>query len=762
MANLKRNIWTLYKFLVLTSSLLFAFILYLQFDQVEKNHLEEQYNSVQLFSNGSQTLLDNQEMILDMLAERLVFGNTFESHTATQNWLNSLLSINSNIAAFGLARPDGVMELVSSNLKLDQQPNLLKQAKTRHSFSKALTSYKMVIGRSYYKSDINQLILPIRKAIRDDNGHVLAVMTAGLKLDGTTLFDIELHNGEDHQIGLIRNDFFIQYMIASDTNPVNYDEPLDADGFLSILRGISAANHLTLTQLKGSTKPVSGNIFNQTTPSSYTVKYLPRYDVWAVSTVTLDHIALEYLLSIVIYIVIYLMLLLVFYVFIRSIDQHERERRKELLYQAHHDPLTSLPNQHYLRAHARKWFKHSMKPASLLYLDINQFKRINDSAGHKIGDKILVLIVERLKNLLTDDALLVRESGDEFLIVTSTIDKYELERLSRSILSKLSQPFSVDDYSFILSCSIGISQYPKQGLHLDELQRSADIAMYQAKSQGKNISFFDEEMQACYLQEIQLEQRLRSAINDKKLSMAYQPQIDSNGQIHGVEALVRWSDCEFGFIPPDQFIPIAENFGLMPKLGQLIMEMTLTDMEALQRELGYSFQTAINISVKQITQGDFLDNLLLTIQKSRYNQRYITLEITENLFIEDKEIMRPLFANLKKLGMRISLDDFGTGYSSLSILGELPFDEIKIDKSFVDNIDTDEKSYKMAQNIISIAKNFDREVLAEGVESKEQETILRECGCDLFQGYYYARPMRFKDLKQFLTVKCPKQLATVE
>ncbi len=762
MANLKRNIWTLYKFLVLTSSLLFAFILYLQFDQVEKSHLEEQYNSVQLFSNGSQTLLDNQEMILDMLAERLIFSNTFKNKAETQKWLNSLLSINSNIAAFGLAHPNGTIELVSPNLILEQQPNLLEQAKTRHSFSKTLTSYKMVIGRSYFKADINQLILPIRKAIRDNDGHVIAVMTAGLKLNGSTLFDIELHNKEDHQIRLIRNDFFIQYMIGSETSSVNYNQAINSEYFLSVLRSISASNNLTLTQLKGSLKPVSGNVFAQRTPSSYTVKYLPRYDIWAVSTVSLGHIALEYLLSIIIYVFTYVLLLLVFFIFIRSIDQHEKERRKELLYQAHHDSLTLLPNKHYLRAHARKWFKHSLKPASLLYLDINQFKRINDSAGHKIGDKILVLLVERLTGQISDDALLVRESGDEFLVVTPIVDKYELDRLCRNILSKLSQPFSVDDYSFILSCSIGIAQYPKQGLHLDELQRSADIAMYQAKSQGKNISFFDEEMQTCYLKEIKLEQRLRSAINDRKLSMAYQPQIDSNGQLHGVEALVRWTDCEFGFIPPDQFIPIAENFGLMPKLGQLIMEMTLTDMETLQNELGYKFQTAINISVKQITQGDFLDKLLLTIQKSRYNQRYITLEITENLFIEDKEIMRPLFVSLKKLGIRISLDDFGTGYSSLSILGELPFDEIKIDKSFVDNIDIDAKSYKMAQNIISIAKNFDREVLAEGVECKEQETILRECGCDLFQGYYYARPMRYKELKQFLATKQQQALAVVE
>jgi len=750
MEDIKRNIWTLYKFLLLTSSLLFAYILYLQYKQVEDSHLEEQYNSIQLFSNGTTSLLDNQEMVLDMLADSLLSNQSNKTPQAHQEWLKELSETNPNIAAFGLADPQGNIKLVSANLEISSQPNLLKQATTRDSFLKTLSTYKMVVGRSYYKTDIEELILPIRKAIRDSNGNVIAVMTAGLKLDSSKLFNIELHNNEEHLISLVRDDLYVQYMATSEYFPIDYSKPFEKQDFMHMLRKISQVNQITLSELKGSTKPVCGYVFDQDTPASYSVKYLPRYNLWAISRVTVEHIITEYVETFIVYIFIYLLLQLTFYNFVRSIDKDETARRQELLFQAHHDPITSLPNRHYLLFHVKKWFSNPSKPASVLFLDIDKFKRVNDSAGHKVGDQVLKLVSTRLQQLIAADTLLIRETGDEFLIVTLETDTFELERLAQRIVHNFSQSFNVDQFSFILSCSIGIARFPEQGTNLDDLKRSADIAMYHAKNQRSSISFFTPSMQTSYLEEITLEQKLRRAISNRQLTMVYQPQFNAAGSLHGVEALVRWCDPDLGFIPPDKFIPIAENFGLMPSLGQLIMETTLQEMHALQQNLGFQFQTSVNISVRQLVRSDFLDKLLVCVQESHYNQRFLTLEITENLFIEDRDNVRPLFDSLNKLGIRISLDDFGTGYSSLSMLGELPFDEIKIDKSFVDNILTDDKSLKMAQNIIAIAKNFDRDVVAEGIELEQHQAILRQCGCDLFQGYYYAKPMNFDCLKGFL------------
>ena len=231
--------------------------------------------------------------------------------------------------------------------------------------------------------------------------------------------------------------------------------------------------------------------------------------------------------------------------------------------------------------------------------------------------------------------------------------------------------------------------------------------------------------------------------------MVYQPQIDTHGTIYGVEALVRWNSLEMGLVPPDQFIPIAEASGIMPRLGQFILSTTLKEMKTLQAELGITVQTSINISIKQFMEINFLENLVQLIEQEKFNHISLCLEITESLFIEDIDYILPLLQQVHDMGLSISMDDFGTGYSSLSVLRKLPIDELKIDKSFVDTILNDVTAEKMIQNIIAIGKNLELYILAEGVETKEQAEILKRFGCDRFQGYLYAKPLAYEALKAF-------------
>lgn len=248
---------------------------------------------------------------------------------------------------------------------------------------------------------------------------------------------------------------------------------------------------------------------------------------------------------------------------------------------------------------------------------------------------------------------------------------------------------------------------------------------------------------------MKMEQRLRLAIERQNLFLVYQPQLNVNGKIYGVEALVRWQDEELGFVPPNEFIPVAESSGLMARLGELIIEKSLIDMARLTEMAAQPIQMSINISVKQFIQINFIDDLVALIDKYKVDQHRITLEITENLFIEDLDKFAPICERLHALGFKISLDDFGTGYSSLSMLRALPIDEVKIDKSFIDNIEDDEKALNMVQNIIAIGKNFGMKVLAEGVETRQQRDQLAACGCDLIQGYFYSKPLPFKQLIEF-------------
>ncbi|USD67951.1 EAL domain-containing protein [Vibrio sp. SCSIO 43136] len=752
MAHFKKNIWMLYRFLVLFSTGLFLFTIWQQFLNVDKLHKDEQYNAIELFSSGTQSLLDNQEMMLDMIAERLLL-ETDMATSAKERWLASLLELNSNISAFGLVSPEGDVLLTSSNIDSQSQSNLLKQKHTRDSFLDAVNSYKMVVGRSYYKNDLDQVMMPVRKAIRNDHGETIAVMTAGLKLDQSSLFNIDLHGHNEQLIGLLRSDYYYQYVTGKDA-PVTYADLLDSDEVNAVLENIAVTNGLSLKQVKSSSSPVTANMGYRNQfglePTTTTVKFLPRYNMWAFAQISRSHIWYEFVVSIIPYIAVFIVLQAVFYLSIRSIHRNETLRVEELLYQAHHDPLTGLPNRHFLRDKQHRWFGDKRAPFTLLYIDMDHYKRVNDSAGHETGDKVLNQIALRIEGEIESDMVLIRESGDEFVVIIPDAYKDRIEDYAKNILSTLAQPYYVDKFSFILGCSIGITQYPKQGKTLDELLRCADIAMYQAKEKRNAHAFFTPTLQQAYLKEIQIEQKLRRAIAKKELYLAYQPQLNRKGELHGVEALVRWEDKELGFVPPDQFIPIAESCGMMPELGDLVLEIALSDMKGLQTELNYRFHTAINISVRQIVQRDFLEKLLKTLKATNYENNYLTLELTENLFIEDLESVKPLFNQLAELGIRISLDDFGTGYSSLSMLGELPFDEIKIDKSFIDEILTDEKALRMVQNIISIAKNFDREVVAEGVECEGHVHQLRMFDCDLYQGYYYAKPMTLPQLRAVL------------
>ena len=347
-------------------------------------------------------------------------------------------------------------------------------------------------------------------------------------------------------------------------------------------------------------------------------------------------------------------------------------------------------------------------------------------------------------------SLLVRESSDEFLFLTPITSESEIKRLAERIIEVLSQPYEVQNSQFLLGCSIGIARFPEHGKDLDSLLRSADISMYKAKQQQNSYSIFTTAMQDAHLYKMKVEQRLRIAIEKQTLFMAFQPLVRTDESIDGVEALVRWVDDELGFVPPDVFIPVAESTGLMHKLGTFITESSIMQIAHLHRTTEQEIGLSINISVRQFSHKSFSEHLLATLGKYQFSPSCLTLEITESLFIEDVTLVKPIFEGLKENHIKISLDDFGTGYSSLSMLKALPIDELKIDKSFIENIAVDQQSLTMVQNIIAIGKNFGMVVLAEGVESSEQFAILKACGCDLMQGYYFSRPIPYEELCEYL------------
>lgn len=438
----------------------------------------------------------------------------------------------------------------------------------------------------------------------------------------------------------------------------------------------------------------------------------------------------------------------------RKMNQHKLEEAKEHLDElAHHDPLTGLPNRLSL-VETLKIKTDGMEehPFALFFLDLDGFKEVNDSYGHRFGDILLTRFTSLLQDIFPPKTFIVRTGGDEFVIILGCQKDHNLINSTMSKLAtKLNQPFHIESTDIYVTASIGIAMYPTDAQTTDELLQCADAAMYNAKKMGKNtFSFYNTHLTENALHRTTIATNLKKAISTNGLELYFQPQVDINtSKIIGAEALLRWFTPE-GAISPAHFIPIAEETGLIQEIGEFVL---LQGCQTARRwsELNLlSGRIAINISARQFAHVNFLTTLERIIRETHCNPAWIELEITESSILDNPEKMILLLETLKLKGFYISIDDFGTGYSSLSYLKNLPIDKLKIDISFVRNITHEPKNQTIVKTIIALSKGLQMNVIAEGVETEEELLFLRENGVDSVQGYYYYKPMNVDDFIELL------------
>jgi diguanylate cyclase len=752
-AILKKNIWLIFYILTLTATLLFLTTLYFKWQNTYLKYQTSQENIVELMANATQSLFDTQERLMDILgvtiredAHYLYEPQNIEKHA------NALLQ-NPDILAFGVTTPEGDFIYGSSDSNTTRIPNLKNRPESHNSFMDALSQNGMVFGRTYFTPELQKWAMPIRKTIRDEQGHPLFMMTTLFKLSST--FDRLINSVRHRQnliVSIIRDsDFYQQYNSLGQTEyNLTYQTPFPKTLMDRMYESIFDIYQLTPKELKSDEPLVSFSYEdNHGVRFLTTVKYNKTYKLWIVVHTYFDTILKDFLQTVALYFSVFIISGGLFFFLFHLIASAEEKRRNDLLYQATYDQLTTLPNRSYLHQNIFNWTYKNAPSFSLFYIDMDHFKNINDSFGHQFGDYVLVEIAKRLKEMLPRGADVIRYGGDEFVMMTHLCERQELLCFARQLIDALSRPYDVQELHFNIGASIGIALYPDHGQSLDMLLRASDIALYESKKVKNSAHIFANAMQEGFLKNVKIEQELRKAIAHNELFMVYQPQMDVEGLVYGVEALIRWNSPSLGLVPPNHFIPLAEASGLMPKIGRFIIETVCHEIHTLHQRLQHPFQVSINISVRQFMDPEFLEHLLKIIEKTEIHRLSITLEVTENLFIEDVHALLPLLKQIKAMGIQISMDDFGTGYSSLSMLRKLPIDELKIDKSFVDEIFEDDAAQKMVQNIIAIGKNFGMHIIAEGVETKEQKELLSAFGCDRFQGYYFAKPLSTEDLLKF-------------
>lgn len=444
----------------------------------------------------------------------------------------------------------------------------------------------------------------------------------------------------------------------------------------------------------------------------------------------------------------------------RVINFHDITKRarleKELQYFATHDPLTKLPNRYVLIEKVRELIKSSKdtkKGFAMLFCDLDGFKLINDSLSHKAGDEILKNIASRLNNTIFDNELLVRIGGDEFvIIIPQTNDTAYVINRANKILNAFSKPFNISDRHVELTASLGISLYPEHGTTTELLMKNADAAMYYAKESGtNNFQFYNKEMTKHFIEQLDMEIQLREAWENNEFFLCYQPQykIDSKKMV-AVEALIRWNHPEHGILLPKDFIPAAEKNGLIVPIGEWVIRTACEQNKKWQDEGLAPIRVTVNVMSKQFNQQQVVTTIKNVLQETQLKPEYLEIELTENTILSCIDVIEGV-KTLKQLGVYIAIDDFGTGYSSLDHLLKLPLNRLKIDSSFIQRINIDDKDEVLVRSFITIAKNLHLEVLAEGVENEQQLKFLKEQECNEIQGYYLSKPLSEKELKELLT-----------
>jgi diguanylate cyclase (GGDEF)-like protein/PAS domain S-box-containing protein len=436
----------------------------------------------------------------------------------------------------------------------------------------------------------------------------------------------------------------------------------------------------------------------------------------------------------------------------QDITEHKKLEER-LTRQAVTDHLTELANRNGFKASLQTSLeraKRSGKGVAVMFIDLDHFKRINDTLGHDVGDHLLQSAALRLKDSVRAYDVISRIGGDEFTVVLGELDDAaDAAVIARKILSELRKPFTLKDGTDLtIGASIGISTYPECGNDVDVLMQTADVAMYQAKLDGRNLyHFYLPEMNAKAKQRLMLEQALRIAVEDDEFNLHYQPQVDlATGKIVGFEALLRWQHDQIGAVSPSTFVPVLEETGLIVPIGLWVFSTSCRHRRKWNALLPADCSLSVNLSARQFSDRNLTRQIAQVLELNKLPPHQLEIELTESMLMQDTEYTQSVLKSLKDLGLKLAVDDFGTGYSSLAYLKQFSLDTLKIDKQFIDQLTTSEKDAAIATSIIQLAHNLGLQVIAEGVETEEQVRMLRELGCDMVQGYYFGRPISAEEV----------------
>jgi len=706
----------------------------------EKAELELQYINT-MVSTSYASDLQQIETLLGLLGGRLLENDILNHPERIQKLIRHPLETNPSLAGFGIARTDGQLVSISYIPKNYQLPNLKSDERSRDTFLKALKYKKMVIGRTYYMALLDKWVIPLRTPILDKNGEIAFVLTTGINLslqqNSWNAKGLPKHIG----VAIVRDDNYFTYVsdVPQDKMKEWYNHPVP---------------HTTLQQASNiSLRSPGTNYFDIYDRKKQKLRVLSKYNrqfnYISISTVSYEKLYFD-LYNRLNYFVFGITLFYLFTLFFYIIN-HRRDQQltDELVWSANHDILTKLPNRYFLKHKTEHW-NELHRHYSALFMDLNNFKAINDNYGHPFGDKLLVIIAQRLLSVMHEHEYVIRQGGDEFIALTPR-PYNEISGFAQHIIHIISEVVTIDNITLYPKVTIGIAHYPQDANDIDLLLSKADMALYKAKDNKLGYLEYSSSLDEASKKRLAIELELRSAIQNDEFYMMLQPQMNAEDlSIEGVEALIRWENPKLGFIPPDQFITIAEEMGEIGSLGRFALRRACVMTLKVWAETETRFSLSVNASADELLQDDYLNQILMILEETGFPNDHLIIEVTESLLIDDVRKAKEVLTSLRLEGIGVSLDDFGTGYSSLSMLKGLPVTELKIDQSFIADMLVERQNLLLTRSIVTLGNLLELKIVAEGVEEESQVFELQNTGCTILQGYYFAKPLNEKELVSFI------------
>ena len=612
--NVQRNLWKLFFILFIFFFIFLLVSLYLRYSEIQKKRLQELCYAQETLWRGT-GIFKNYETLIDATRHFINKPSlTDRDKKEFEDYLKNLIRSDKLILGFRISDKNGNKVFINSSLDPLGAKHILKKSPlTKEDFLKTLQSENMVIGRPYRLKN-GTWILPLRKAIHNDSGDLSWVVTLGI--DMKEFAQTFPHNQNEIFLSILLKDPSFVRIFRSHTPPKEYErflgKPLTQKQMSHLSGGLKRSG-ITLEELRNKehAKLLEFDFVddkNNDATLYICIQYDKKYQLWSAVAMRKNQLYSAFLPILLNHLLVFFSIIVVLYFLFKRISKLEKKRFEELQYQATHDPLTNLPNRYYMIEIAQEWIE-SNRHFCLLFLDLDNFKNINDTMGHPTGDKLLVAVANRIKNILPQDAVLVRHGGDEFVIFCRFRQIFEIEQLAYKILETISKPYDIDDMELIISGSIGISRYPEDGKHLNELLSAADIAMYRAKELKNSFKHFSSALIEKQKRTIEIEHELHHAIARNELYLTYQPQISKDMSLHGIEALLRWYNPKLGEVSPAEFISVAEKSGMIIDIGKFVIQQALYEICSLQRAR-HPFQALYQCLYKTVCRAQLRTRIL--------------------------------------------------------------------------------------------------------------------------------------------------------